>query len=54
MEKDMDREQEIRKLENLIQDAEHRIIESNLDLQAALWRLRHARGHLPRFREMNN
>jgi hypothetical protein len=54
MEIDMSREQEIKKLDDLITNAEHRIVESILELQAASSLLIHAKGHLPRFKEMNN
>ena len=54
LEKDMDREQEIKKLDDLITDAENKIVVIVLELQAVSSLLRHTKGHLPRFKEMNN
>ena len=45
---------EIKELEFLISDAERRVVEANLELQAAIGNLRRARGHIPRFKEFLN
>jgi len=54
LEKDMDREQEIKKLDDLITDAESKIVVIVLELQSVSSLLRHVKGHLPRFKEMYN
>jgi hypothetical protein len=54
MEKDMTREDEIKKLKDLILDAELRILESNYELAKALGSLRYAKRQLPKFKEMTN
>ena len=50
----MTRQEEIKKLKDLISDAEQRILESNWELAKALGSLRYAKRQLPKFKEMKN
>jgi hypothetical protein len=54
MEKNMTREDQIKKLELLISDAEQKILESNWSLAEAIGNLRYAKRQLPKFKEMTN